>query len=363
VFPVPPIVAVALAAVAALLATYLPRPAWLARAIDWMAAASPLGWYLLGLVLGPALGVLDDDLLGRCTPAIACAIGWIAARAGATLAAPLPPGARRPLWPFAGVVLTLAVPAALLYGAGRFLPPAFAPVWMPPVPVIATLVAALAVAGGRDARLTGTALLVAALALVALLPHAHRADLRRDALWLVWAGGGAVVAALVAARLARAPATPLPATIAGVGLAAGLGLATGASPLVGGAVLGALLARRSAAHARLALDLALLEPVAGAALWVAAGAWFGGRIPVVAGTAVLLAVAPLLRRVLAPAPPDLTLGLAIALSFAVTARDALGATGPALVTTASLALLLCAAASAIAPRRLTSPTPTPEVSV
>ncbi len=365
-FPLPPIVAAALAGLAALLATYLPRPAWLTRALDGVAAATPLGWYLLGVILGPALGLLNDDTLDASIPALACAIGWIAALAGATLAAPRPPGERRSLGPWAVVALTLAIPAALLYGAGRFLPPALAPAWTPAPAIITTLVAALVVAAATDVRTIAAALLAAAGALITLLPHVHRADVLHDARWLGFAIGGAATGALIAARLARRTPTPGPATIAGVGLAAGIGLATGTSPLVVCALTGAALARWSPAHARIADDLRAAAPVAGAALWIAAGAMFGGPLPAVAVAAVALALVPLVRRLSAPrTESDRTLGLAVVLSFTLSTAGALGPVTPAVRTAAALALLVTAIIPVLfAPAgRLTSRHPRAEVSV
>jgi hypothetical protein len=366
VFPLPPIVAAALAGLAALLATYLPRPAWLSRVIDGVAAATPLGWYLVGVVLGPALGLLDDNTLDAAVPAMACAIGWVAALAGATLAAPRPAGEPRAPGQWAVAALTLAIPAALLYGASRFPPPALAPAWKPAPAIIATLVAALLVAAATDVRTTTAALLAAAAALITLLPRAHAADLLHAARWVGFAIGGAATSALVAGRLARRAPTPVPATIAGVGLAAGIGLATGTSPLVVCALTGAALARWSPAHARIVDDLRATEPVAGAALWIAAGALVGGSLPVVAVAAVALALVPLIRRVAAPqAESDRTLGLAVVLSFTLTAASALGPQAPAVRTAASIALLLTAVVPVLfrPASRLTSRHPRPEVSV
>ncbi|HEY6059133.1 MAG TPA: hypothetical protein VIV10_00995 [Gemmatimonadales bacterium] len=336
-----PIIAAALVGVAALLATLLPRPVWLARVLDRMGAIPHLGWFLAGVVLGPALGLLDDDLLRACVPALGCVIGWVAAGAGATIATPLPADEHRSARELAVIAAALLVPAALLYAAGRFLPATVAPAWKPAPAVIATLVAALVVAGTTDVRSTTAALLVAAVALMALLPHARRADAWHTAAWVGFATAGAATSALLAARLARRAPTALPATIAGVGLAAGIGLATGTSPLLVCALTGAALARWSSAHARLALDIGATEPVAAAALWVAAGALIGGPFPAVALAAVLLALAPLVRqRVLPPNPSGRTLGLAIVLSFTLTAAGPLGPSAGAIRTAAALALLL-----------------------
>jgi hypothetical protein len=368
VFPLRPIIAAALAGVAALLATLLPRPVWLARVLDRMGAVPQLGWFLLGVALGPVLGLLDDDLLRACVPALGCAIGWVAARAGALIGTPLPPDERRNARDLAVIAAALLVPAALLYAAGRFLPATIAPAWKPAPAVLATLVAALLVAGAADVRSTAAALLVAAAALASLRPHAHRADLWHAAAWVGFALVGAATSALFAARLARRAPTALPATIAGVALAAGIGLATGTSPLVVCALTGAALARWSSAHARLALDLGVTEPVPAAALWVAAGALTAGPLPAVAVAAVLLALVPLVRqRFLPQAAPGRTLGLAIALSFTFTVSGPLEPNAGAVRTAAALALLLSALPAmvrgAASPSRLTSRHHRAEVSV
>jgi hypothetical protein len=364
VFPLPPIVAAALAGFAALIATYLPRPAWLVRTLDGVAAATPFGWYLLGVVLGPGLGLLDTALLDAGTPALACAIGWIAARAGATLAAPRPPEERRDNSALAVAGLALVIPAALLYGAGRFLPAALAPDWKPLPAVIATLAAALVVAGAADTRSTTAALLAATGALASLLPHAHRADAFRAAAWAGYAIGGAAISAIVAAQLARRAPSHFPATVAGVGLAAGIGLASGTSPILVCALTGAALARWSPAHVRLAVDLRATEPVASAALWIAAGAMFGGALLTVVIAAALLSLLPLVRRLfIGTAASDYALGLAIVLSFTITAATAIGPLGRAILTAGALALLLSAAVPAFkSSARLTSRHSRPEVS-
>jgi hypothetical protein len=366
VFPLRPIIAAALVGVAALLATLLPRPVWLARVLDRVGAIPHLGWFLLGIVLGPALGLLDDALLRACVPAIGCALGWVAAGAGATVGTPRPPDERRTARELVVIAAALLVPAALLYAAGRFLPATIAPAWKPAPAVIATLVAALLVAGAAAARTIAAALLVAAAALVTLLPHAHRADAWHAAAWVAFAAGGAATGALLAARLARRAPTPLPATIAGVALAAGIGLATGTSPLLVCGLTGAALARWSSAHTRLALDIGATEPVAAATLWVAAGALIVGPLPAVALAAVLLALVPLVRqRFLAPNPSGRTLGLAIVLSFTFTAASPLGPSAGAVRTAAALALLLTALPALVrgAGRPLTSRHRNAEVSV
>jgi hypothetical protein len=106
--------------------------------------------------------------------------------------------------------------------------------------------------------------------------------------------------------------------------------------------------------------------VAGAALWIAAGAMFGGPLPIVAVAAVALALVPLIRRFPAPqAESNRTLGLAVVLSFTLTAAPALGPQTPTVRTAAALALLLTAVIPVRFPPagRLTSRHLRPEVSV
>jgi hypothetical protein len=126
------------------------------------------------------------------------------------------------------------------------------------------------------------------------------------------------------------------------------------------------LARWSPAHNRIVDDLRATESVAGAALWVAAGAMFGGPLPVVAVAAAALALVPLVRRLSAPqTESDRTLGLAVVLSFTLSAAGALGSQASSVRTAAALALLLTAIIPVLfAPAgRLTSRHPRPEVSV
>lgn len=375
-FPLPPLIAVALVAVAGLAATRLPYPPWLLRALRAGAAATPLGWYLLGVVLGPALGLLDASLLEACTPALACGIGWVAARAGAALAAPPPPDHH---WSFRETVDAGAawlVPAALLYAAARLLPDRFAPAWPPLSPEVVTLAAAVAVAGATGSRRVAfVAVLAAGAALIAQLPplHGRLAGLPRPAVWAAFTVLGIALTAVLADRIARRAPAALPGAIAGVCLGAGVGLATGASPLIVCAGCGFLLARRSPAFTRLASDLQISEQAVAVPLWVAAGAQIGvgGPFPAVALAAVLLALWPLLRPRLAAAPvrADGSLGLAVALSFSFTAAPPVvggGVSHAAVVTAVALAILLTRAINGLgrlSEARLTSGARRVEVSV
>ena len=367
-FPLPPLAAAALIALAALLATYLPRPPRLDVVLAGARRAPPIGWLLIGVVLGPLLGVLDGALLEGLAPVVACAIGWIAAGAAARLTAPQSP-IREP-WTAgdaAGLVAAFVLPAALLYGAMRFLPPSVAPVWKPVWPVIAVLSASVALAAAPRIRAaTAVSLLVTAGALFALFPHTHRSDLTPIALWLGFGLGGVFVCVLVATRLGRQPKTRAAATITALCLAAGIGSASGASPYLVCGLLGVALAKWGPGYERLADELAPTASTVAALLWFAAGALAGGHFPQVLIAAGLLALWPAARRRFATAvpAPRQTLGLALALSYALTAERTLSPVErSALVTAAALALLLISLVPArnAAPAPLTSPTPRAEV--
>jgi len=358
--PLPPLVAVALLAIAGVLASRLPRPAYIARALQAVGAAAPLGWYLVGVVFGPVLGLLDRPLLDACAPVLACAIGWVAARAGAVLGAPRPPDDRFAIRDAAAAGAALVIPAALLFAAGRYLTPPVAPDWKPEAPVIATLAAAVTLAGATGRRYVIILALLAATAGILTQPAQGRlAGLPFPVAWAGFTIAGVALAALLANQIARRAATPLPGTIAAVCLGAGVGVATGTSPLVVCALVGAALARWSPPFARLSDDLAITAPTVAAVLWVAAGAQLSGPFPAVALAAALLACWPLVHARLArtASRTDQTFGLAVASSFAYTAGPAAGRWGPALVTATAISLLVLRAIPAVwslAPPRLTS---------
>ncbi len=368
-FPLPPLIAAVLVALAALLVTYLPRPPWLVAVLAGARRAPPIGWLAIGVILGPLLGVLDLPLIDALTPVVACAIGWFAAGAAARLARPAPGAPIREPWSaadVAGLVAAFLIPAGLLYGAMRVLPPPIAPAWKPAWPVIAVLSASLALAASpRPAAATGWSLLVTAAALLGFFPHARRSDLRPIALWLGFALGGTFICVLVATRLGRQPKTRASATITALCLAAGIGIASGASPYLVCGLLGLALAKWRPGYERLADELAPTESTIGALLWFAAGVLAGGRFPAVYVAALLLALWPALRRRLVTAVPATrhTLGLALALSFALTSTRSLGTESGAVVTAAALALLITSLVPlrSRAPAPLTSATPPAEV--
>jgi hypothetical protein len=268
----------------------------------------------------------------------------------------------------AAATIALVIPAALLYAAGRYLEPPIAPDWKSVGPAIATLAAAFTLAGAAvTRRAIILALLAAAAGILAQLPSGRLAGLPFPAAWAAFTIAGAALTALLADRIARRAVSPLPGTIAGICLGAGVGLATGASPLVVCALAGAALARWSPPFARLSDDLANTEPAVAAVLWVAAGALISGPFPAVALAAALLALWPLLRARLARTAPraDPAFGLAVASSFAYTAGPVAGRWGPAIVTAVAIGLLVLHAvptSRSLAMPRLTSDARRAEVS-
>lgn len=367
-FPLPPLVAAALVACAALLATYLPRPSWLVRLLAGAGTISPLPWYLIGVVFGPMLGLMDRSVQQAITPALGCATGWIAAAAGARAAAPTS-RARYPAWTpreLAGVLSAFLIPAALLYGAPKFLPPSIAATWKPIWPLLAVSATAMAwTTTARTSLVSTISLLVSAGAVLALLPHAHRSDWWQSLTWCAFALGGTASCMLVAVRLGRQPKTRPAATITALCLAAGIGLASGTSPFLVCGLLGIALTKWGPGFERLGDELTPTEPTITALVWMAAGALAGGRFPTVYVAALLLALWPALRRRIAPAVPAgrYASGLALVLSFTLTTERFLGAEGTALLTAVAVALLAAALVPSRAPetQRLTSPTRPAEV--
>ncbi|HJQ67059.1 MAG TPA: hypothetical protein VJ816_11810 [Gemmatimonadales bacterium] len=341
-FPLSPILAATLVAAAVLLASRLPIPDPIARGLHWGTTVTSLGWYLLGVLLGPGLGLLDRDALAACAPLLTVAIGWVAARAGAELARPeaeLTPWSMPRALEAIGAFL---VPAALLAGAARWLMVPSIEQWKVIAPAIVTLAAAVALAGtGNPRRVLFGSFILALTALVALLlPHPSRTEVKRLVIALAIAIGGAGMCAAIAARLVRR-ASILPETIAALCLAAGIGAVSRVSSLVVCGVVGFTLARRSLPHEHLAAELRIHEPVAAAIVWLFAGAMLGGSLAVVGLATGLVALWPMGRRLIGGATEiDSTLGLAIAMGFALTAGAGLGDWTRAVPTIVALGFLL-----------------------
>jgi len=171
-----PVLALALVLAAGLALTrlsFLPRlPQRLSLDLA-LAAGAPL--LLVGLALGPGLGVLDHVTLGALAPVTALAIGWLGAVFGARLEWRLVRRIPRRAWGLAAlqgaVVLVVTVVTARLLTR---VAPALATAWHPTVPALLTLGAAAMISGPGAVALVARALGVApararALDLAALL--------------------------------------------------------------------------------------------------------------------------------------------------------------------------------------------------
>jgi hypothetical protein len=145
---VSPILALALLAAAGIAAMRLRFPALRpSLSLDLvLAAGAPL--VLLGLVLGPGIGVLDRPTLRAVAPVTALGIGWIGAGVGARLEWRVVRRIPRRVWALAAVqgavVFVATVLAAWLLR--RALPP-LAAAWRPTVPALLILAATAMVSG------------------------------------------------------------------------------------------------------------------------------------------------------------------------------------------------------------------------
>lgn len=336
-----PLVAAALLAVAGIAATYLSPARRLARAARPLPLPAAVSWYAVGIVLGPVLGLLDQRLLADATPAMVLAAVWIAARAGREVVMPAERTGRGRGTAFLDALAAWLGPAAALYAASRFLPGNLAPAWDPRLPVIAALAAAVSLAAGADRRFSALVGLCALLgALIAPLPHDKLLRLPRQVAWGAIGLAGIGLTAVLWGWIARRAPLPPSAAVAGLAIGAGIGLATGLSPLVVCALAAAARARRSLPHAPEGwAHFARSDAPAAAILWVAAGAQFGGDAASLAIATLALSLWPLARRlaVRGAGVPERTLGLVLVFSYVWTTGRA-GA--EPLVTAVALALLL-----------------------
>ena len=199
-----PVLALALVLAAGLAATRLRLPPVRRTTTLDLAIAAGAPFVLAGLVLGPALQVLDRETLHTLAPVAALGIGWIGATFGAQLEWRLlrriPPRAWALAAAQAGTVLVLTVLAARLL---MRLVPVLAPVWRPTIPALLTLGAAAVISGPAAIAALARALRVSAsvirsLELAALLDTALGGVVFAFALGLsqphrTFGGGGAVL--------------------------------------------------------------------------------------------------------------------------------------------------------------------------
>ena len=389
-----PVLALALVAVVALLATRLPRlPVPRSPTLDVvLAGGTPL--VLLGLLLGTGIDALDGPTLSALAPVTALAVGWIGAGFGARCEWRL----LRRLPRRVGVLLlgqaaaAFAAVALAAWLLTRYVP-ALDAAWGPRFPVVLTL-AAVAAASGPDAialvarargvrrsvaRTIGRAalfdtlvgVLAVTLALAVYHPRQHTGSaLLAFASWLARAGGAGVMVGLVFVSLSGL----LPqrddfgfALLAVLLFGAGLGWAADLSPFVVCALAGALIVNFSPSRRRVQASLAAWEPHIAAVVLISAGAlltlptlWILVAVPVLA-TLRVAAKWGVGRGALARAravglpPPPLDWGLAtvaqggvalaLAVNFFLTYAGAPRETSSAVVTTIVLGVVLAQGAA------------------
>jgi hypothetical protein len=395
-------VSLALLALAALLATRLPRLPTPRSPTLQLLYASGMPLLLLGLVLGPGVGLLDRATLAELAPVTALVVGWVGARLGARWEWRMLRRVPTETW---GVVTAQAVAGVgigfLAAWIGTRLVPGLAAAWTPRVPAALTLGAVAIIPGAgameRAARAAGLApRLARSLRRVALLNAASGALVCAVALgwhyprlggvlpgWIVGlvleAGAGAVVGTLFLglSQFARERTDLGFALIAVLLFGAGLAYAADLSPFVVCGLAVAFIVNRSPHRHRVRALLAtwarptyeLLFVLVGAALTVPT-LWVLAAAPVLAALRVVAqwsTVRSGLGYVPAAALPPIA-GLASVAQGASALALGLGftlvrGTGDAVLTTIALGVILTQAVApvvmrlAAAPPRLTAGVP------
>jgi hypothetical protein len=236
-----PVLALALVIVAGIGVTRLSRPALRRPALldDLLATGAP--FLLLGLLLGPGLGVVDAAGLQLLEPVVALAIGWIGALFGARLEWRMVRRISGRTW---SIGATLAVPVLLATTVmalvlSRSLSPLAQSWGHPSLPVALALGGALTTAAsqrgprlGRRNALIDTLFGTAAVAIAVALYHPHVA-VRSIVLTLLAAGLlGGVFVALAHGGVLRTAADTSIAACAVILCGAGFSYAAGLSPFV-----------------------------------------------------------------------------------------------------------------------------------
>ena len=236
-----PVLALALIILAGIGVTRLSRPSLRHPALLDDLVATGVPFLLLGLLLGPGLGVVDAAALRTLQPVVALAIGWTGARFGTRLEWRMVRRISTRTWLIGA---TLALPVLLVttvmaWTLGRALP-ALVDAWgHPVVPVALVLGGALTTAAsqrgprlGRRNALLDTAFGAAAVTVGVALYHPHAA-LRSLALTLVagMALGGLFVA-LARGGLLSEPRDACIAAFAAILCGAGFSYVAGLSPFV-----------------------------------------------------------------------------------------------------------------------------------
>ncbi|MBI1966811.1 MAG: hypothetical protein HYS40_02370 [Gemmatimonadetes bacterium] len=398
-----PVLALGLVIAAGIAVTRVPRLVPTPPAFDLVRNAGTT-LVVLGIVLGPGIGVLDEATLRAVAPVGALAVGWIGAAFGARLDRRLFQRLQPHIMQLA---LVQAATAFAVVGAGFWLlttvVPALAAAWAPRLPAGLALAAVAAASGpgmigllteGTSTRwsLVSTVGLTAVLdtglgvvAFILTLALAHPRVPGAGFGWVTWlllASGSGVLVGLLFLSFTRVRHTAHDLALSLFGcllLGAGVGYAAGLTPFVVCAVAGALIASLSS-HRRAAL--ALLEewerPATGVLL-VAAGALLRLPTPWIVPAVVVLAAARIAARWTAvrfargpigaaDLPPDIglvgTAQGAVAVALGVSFHLVFGG---AVLTAVVLSVALAQLAAPVTlsrglrPAPLTPATPAPEV--
>ena len=236
-----PVLALALVILAGIGVTRLSRPSFRHPALLADLLATGVPFLLLGLVLGPGLGVVDDAGLRMLQPLVALAIGWTGALFGARLEWRMVRRVSARTWLIGA---TLALPVLLVttvmaWTLARALPP-LAEAWgRPLLPAALMLGGALTTAAsqrgprlGRRNALLDTAFGTAAVTVAVALYHPHVA-LRSLALTLVAGVAlGGLFVALARGGLLSEPRDAGIAAFAVILCGAGFSYVAGLSPFV-----------------------------------------------------------------------------------------------------------------------------------
>jgi hypothetical protein len=236
-----PVLALALVIIAGIGATRLSRPSFRHPAVldDLLATGVP--FLLVGVLLGPGLGVVDAAGLRMLQPLVALAIGWIGALFGAHLEWRMVRRVSGRTWLIGA---TLALPVLLvttvMAWAMAHALPALAEAWgRPLLPTALVLGGALTTAAsqrgprlGRRNALLDTLFGAAAVTVAVALYHPHLAA-RNLALTLVaGAALGGLFVALARGGLLQDPPGAAIAAFAAILCGAGFSYAAGLSPFV-----------------------------------------------------------------------------------------------------------------------------------
>ena len=275
-----PLIALALLLAAGLAATRLRLP--------HLRIAAAAVVVLIGLLLGPGLGVLDPATRSTLAPITALGVGWIGAVFGAELESRFVRRIPARVWALgalraAAILLVTVLTARLLTRAV----PALAAVWRPTIPALLTLGAAAIISTPGPGAKRRTALVDTVFAALVFafglgLSHPHRPFHGAALGWAYWiavavvSSGGVGVLFLWLSRLREEiDRAALGLALLGMVLVgAGLGYATDLSPFVVCALATALIVNLSPLKRRVQALLLSWEPPIYAVLLVAAAALF-----------------------------------------------------------------------------------------